>query len=34
MGFYVQFCFEAGLLPAFVLSGVKFGYLISGMKVN
>lgn len=27
MWFYVSFCFEAGLLPAFVLSGAEFGYL-------
>lgn len=32
MWFYVSFCFEAALLPAFVLSGVEFGYLAPGMK--
>lgn len=32
MWFYVSFCFEAALLPAFVLSSVEFGYLAPGMK--
>lgn len=34
MGFYVCFCFQAGLLPAFVLPALKFGYFIPGLKVN
>lgn len=32
--FYVSFCTEAALLPAFVLSGMKAACLVPGMKAN